>query len=109
GVISIFLKNGISEQTQTAPNYKTLTIFGYSKPSKWRAPDYDNPQVDHSIGDYRSTIYWNPEIAIDKNTGEKTFSFFAADLESTYRIEVQGVARDGSLIHFVYHVMVNSN
>ncbi|MBK7653350.1 MAG: TonB-dependent receptor plug domain-containing protein [Flammeovirgaceae bacterium] len=109
GVISIFLKNGISEQTQTAPNYRTLTIFGYSKPGKWIGPDYDNSKVDHSAGDYRSTIYWNPEIAIDKNTGDKTFSFFAADLESTYRIEVWGVARDGSLIHFVYHVMVNSN
>lgn len=109
GVISVYLKEGASDADPVSPNYKELSVFGYSKTNKWLGPDYDNLQVDHSIGDYRSTIYWNPEIAIIRNAGETTLSFFAADLESTYRIEVQGVALDGSLIRVVSHVIVNNN
>lgn len=46
--------------------------------------------------DVRATVYWQGNVQTDEN-GKANLSFFAADLPTTYRIVVQGVAEKGQL------------
>jgi hypothetical protein len=49
------------------------------------------PQETHRKPDFRSTIYWNPDVRTDKN-GKATVSFFATDDIGKVKILVRGLA-----------------
>lgn len=91
GVIAVYTKSGVSVDT-TDPNFQTLKLPGFSKSRKFLAPDYENSQTDATQTDFRSTIYWNPNVETDSKTGASTVSFYAADLPGLYRVVVEGVS-----------------
>jgi TonB-dependent SusC/RagA subfamily outer membrane receptor len=71
---------------------------GYHVKPEFYAPPYDVYGVrEATFTDNRSTIYWNGELATDKN-GKAQFSFFTADLSGTYTIRVVGITSKGDLV-----------
>jgi TonB family protein len=44
--------------------------------------------------DFRSTLYWNPHLKLD-STGKGSFSFYASDAVSSYRITAEGFGEPG--------------
>ena len=44
----------------------------------------------------RSTIYWKPELATDKD-GKASFDFYNADGTGTYRVTIEGIDEKGNL------------
>lgn len=97
GVIAVYTKSGISMDT-TDPNFQTIKLPGFSRVRKFQAPDYSNPTTDATAGDYRATIYWNPDVQTSAN-GKAEVTFFAADLPGMYRVVVDGITADGKPIH----------
>lgn len=98
GVIAVFTKAGSVHNKTALQNTKTVDthkISGYSIPREFRSPDYDSPLIDKEKPDYRSTIYWNPNLSIEDISGSCSVSFFAADLPGKYRIVVEGVTETG--------------
>jgi hypothetical protein len=93
GVISVYTKTGTSVDN-TDPNFQTIKLPGYSKTRKFQAPDYARPKED-TQADYRSTLYWNPDVTVDPTTGLGVGTFYASDLAGQYRIVVEGVAGNG--------------
>jgi hypothetical protein len=75
-----------------------LKVPGYSPARIFRAPDYSDPATDQTQNDFRSTIYWNPKIITSPEAGKATVSFYAADLEGSYRIIVEGISDHGDPI-----------
>ena len=47
----------------------------------------------------RPTLYWNPNIIMDKNNPEFNFRFYNNDGAGNYRIVLEGVNTEGKLIH----------
>jgi len=93
GVISIYTKEGITDIPGNSKRSKPLQVIfiqGYAKPRQYFFPNYER-QPESSTADYRSLLYWNPDVTTEYETGQATVSFFAADLETTYRIVVEGV------------------
>ena len=110
GVLSIYTKTGPSDAINaTTKNFQFLKVPGYSAPRKFRAPDYDDQQTDVSKADYRSTLYWNPEVKTDSNTGIATLSFFASDLSGRYHVVAEGVTSQGKPVRKEYTIMVENN
>lgn len=110
GVISIYTKTGPSgEDLKVTPNFQTVKIIGYSRSREFRFPDYDDKDTDLKMADYRSTIYWNPEVVTDVKTGTASVSFFASDLQGKYRIVAEGVTQNGEPIRSVYFLDVDNN
>jgi hypothetical protein len=71
---------------------------GFTVPSNFPMPDYDDRQTRKSkTPDVRTTIYWNGNIVTDKN-GEASFTFYLADAPETYIVTVTGVTADGGKI-----------
>ncbi len=94
GVIAVYTKEG-GGVDRTDPNFQIIKLPGFSKTRNFTAPDYAKPSTDAAQADYRSTIYWNPNVDVDAKTGVATVSFFAADLAGLYRVVVEGVTASG--------------
>ena len=109
GVLSIYTKQGISEEAlKVAPNFQSVKISGYTSSRNFKFPNYDDKDTDTSKADYRSAIYWNPNVAADPKTGTITVSFFAADLPGKYRIVAEGVNEQGEAARCVYFLEIGN-
>ncbi|HWA33881.1 MAG TPA: hypothetical protein VG737_07115, partial [Cyclobacteriaceae bacterium] len=105
GVIAIFSKRGVKTNRAdfTSPNF--FTVRGFDMPNEFRHPDYQN-NPEGAGPDYRSTLYWNPDVVISGASGVGELSFFASDLAGTYRIVVEGLNADGDPIRSVSFINV---
>lgn len=96
-MISVYTKTGMAVDN-TDPNFQTIKLPGYSKTRKFQAPDYERSK-ENSLADYRSTLYWNPEVSVDALTGMGVVTFFASDLAGQYHVVVEGIAGNGQPLH----------
>ena len=100
GAISITLKRGNSSSivNEINANISTLIPTGYQKPVEFYAPRYDTTvQENHTVPDYRTTIYWKPDILIS-DEGKAFFEFYTSDFQTSYSVVIEGVASDGKII-----------
>ncbi len=68
----------------------------YYRAKEFAAPIYDKQENIETRTDFRNTIYWNPNVEIDK-TGKKTVEFYTSDDITSFRTTLEGVASDGTL------------
>lgn len=108
GIIAVYLKKGIllGDSYKDLLINKSITIKGFTRPLKFLSPDYSNPNQDASVADYRSTLYWNPELQKDTSTGKYSCSFYTSDLPGKYRIVVQGVTIGHKPVYAVKYIEV---
>lgn len=111
GVVSIYTKMGFEEEEAVSErkNIPKLKVAGYAGVRKFNHPIYSNPETDKTITDYRSTIYWNPNVSTKSNTGVASISFFAADLPGKYQVVAEGVTQKGEPIRCVYFIEVRDD
>jgi len=74
--------------------FQLFKMGGFTKEQKF--PDFENSTQNRSLIDYQPTVYWNPFLQTDPETGEVSFSFYSGDRETTYRIVIQGLT-DGNM------------
>lgn len=97
GIIAIYTKsastNASAANVSAYANldYQRLKLKGYTKSLNFRHPDYSTPGEERA--DFRTTLYWNPKLEF--NNGLSEFSFFSADIETSYRIQIVGVTKLG--------------
>ena len=96
GVILIELKNGGSAHYyRPSLGLATLYPLGYQKPAEFYSPQYDVPdslQTDKT--DFRTTIYWNPQIQTD-STGRTKVSFYTTDMNHDMEYVLEGITENG--------------
>jgi hypothetical protein len=54
---------------------------------------------DFQATDYRSTLYWNPKMRLDKSNRKISFEFFNKDISNKFRVVIEGMNQDGKLCH----------
>ncbi|SKB88782.1 TonB-dependent receptor plug domain-containing protein [Daejeonella lutea] len=69
---------------------------GYTVSRTFYSPDYAAPETQKAKADFRSTIYWNPDIFSDKGV-VKPIEFYTADRPGIYRVVVEGLDYKGRL------------
>jgi len=107
GVLSVYTKHGVSEGgPKTQKSISTMKATGYSRPAKFRSPDYGIPGTNAGLPDYRSLLYWNPTIHTNSKTGSATLSFFASDLHGRYRVVVEGITASGKPVRSVRFIEI---
>lgn len=100
GVISITTRKtvggnrGVGERGR----FERINITGFSSVNKFSSPNYTAASDLHDRADYRSTIYWNPNVSTDEGNLAR-ISFYAADLPGQYRIIIEGITHDGTVVH----------
>lgn len=104
GIISVYLKAG-AVATERDSGIQSFTLNGFHKPLTFLSPDYANVSTETDAADYRSTIYWNPELTPD-STGTFRFEFYTSDLPGPYRITVEGLSNNGQPVRYQKYIQV---
>lgn len=87
-----FGKAEAAKPVQRVANNRTT----YYRARQFAAPVYDKEQNVEVRTDFRSTVYWNPAVEIDR-TGKKTVEFYNSDDITSFRASVEGVSADGMI------------
>jgi hypothetical protein len=85
-----------------------IAAKGYYKARTFYSPKYDNAKANAAavkIRDLRTTIYWNPELPVDKD-GNAAIDFYNADSPGKYRVVIEGMDGNGNLGRQVYRYEV---
>ena len=93
GVIVINVKEDIAANSDEG----TIKISGYDIVKEFYQPKYENTEIkNNSIPDFRSVLYWNPNVTTDEN-GEALVDFYTSDEVSNYHITVEGLSSTGQI------------
>ncbi|PXX29757.1 MG2 domain-containing protein [Arenibacter sp. ARW7G5Y1] len=97
GVVAIYTDRGRSFDFKQKENFGVTNIIveGFYKARKFYSPIYGGRQkTDRIKSDYRTTLYWNPEIVVNDNISTY-FSFFTGDVPGEFTIKVEGITANG--------------
>ncbi|HNP95066.1 MAG TPA: carboxypeptidase-like regulatory domain-containing protein [Cyclobacteriaceae bacterium] len=106
GVIAVYLKQGSDTAYEPKETATTSIVEGFTRVNRFASPDY-SVSPDDLKSDFRSTVYWNPEVITDPITGKGTVTFYAADLETTYRVVVEGMNSENAPVRGEYTLTIN--
>ncbi len=101
GVVSITrCKGAPALKGASTPNLAVLRPLGFSEPDEFYSPVYDTPEKKSDpTPDLRTTVYWEPSLRTDPE-GKARIGFYTSDDPSSYRIEIEGVADDGTVCRY---------
>ncbi len=86
GVVLITTKNGWNS-TQTRAYATTRTFY---------APIYTSKAAPEVRNDFRTTIFWKPDVTTDEK-GEATIEFYNSDALTTFRATLEGFGETGNI------------
>jgi TonB-dependent SusC/RagA subfamily outer membrane receptor len=78
---------------------------GFYKARTFYSPKYDAVNGNSKEPELRKTIYWNPEIKMDKDGGA-IMEYFNADGPGVYKVTVEGIDNNGTIGRLVYRYKV---
>jgi len=107
GVLIITTKQGGGIDAKDIASIGVLPIApkGFYKAREFYSPKYDNTALPAKQRDFRSTIFWKPELITDKD-GNASFEYFNADGTGTYKVVIEGIDDKGNLGRQVYRYKV---
>lgn len=97
-------KKGMYASAKEQFNLKKISPLGYQRPIEFYSPKYETAQ-DKEMPDYRTTIYWNPAIDLDRE-GKASFSFFTGNDPDRYAVVIEGIMDNGG-IAFLHKYLLN--
>ncbi|MBD1392871.1 hypothetical protein [Mucilaginibacter glaciei] len=97
GVISVYTKRGKGFMFDGKSN-KMFTMPGYTPVKEFFSPDYATGVV-LSKPDLRTTLFWDPNIILNKNHPEQTVKFYNNDVTKKMKLIIEGINFDGKLVH----------
>jgi len=98
GVLLITTKYGSEGKRTPQPSMASITPLGYQPPVEFYVPKYLNTnETSDCHSDYRSTIYWNPNLTFktNSNTRIKLYDIMPSQV---LNITIQGINPDGTII-----------
>jgi hypothetical protein len=77
-------------------NVVHYTPLAVSQPQQFYSPKYEVKPPAIIEPDYRSTLYWEPNITTDQS-GRARVSFYTSDINGKYTVKIAGLNADGQL------------
>ncbi|WP_448103721.1 TonB-dependent receptor [Pedobacter panaciterrae] len=103
--ILIYTKRDYMKNKRYTPNIVNFSVKGFDKGREFYEPKYENGDKNNKIPDFRSTIYWNPDVKTN-NDGKAHFDFYNASEPGVYKVVVEGINAAGQLGRLVYRYTV---
>jgi hypothetical protein len=105
GVLYITTYKGTNTTTSgMAVGILPINAHGFYLAREFYSPKYESSATS-GRPDLRSTIFWKPELATDKN-GNASFEYYNADGHGTYRVVIEGIDEKGNIGRQVYRYKV---
>lgn len=95
GAIAIYLKRGVESKDFKALEFVKLN--GYSTIREFYSPDYEKLGDNAPANDYRTTLYWNASLLMDKTNRRIKIPFYNNDSCKKIRVIIEGINKEGLL------------
>jgi len=96
GVIAIYTRRGKElNGDKDVRGIIEKKVVGFAGYKTFYSPKYTPENIDSDKPDYRSTLYWNPEVITKMGTAE--INFYSSDETGKYHIFVEGISSDGKI------------
>ena len=107
GVLIINTKRGEvnRDYRNYAPGIISYNPKGLYKGREFYSPNYADPKISTKMADFRTTIYWNPNVISD-STGKANVEFYNGDGTGTYKAIVEGIDINGKIGRQIYRYSV---
>jgi hypothetical protein len=99
GAIAIYTRKGGDAATTPGKGLATNTITGYTQVKEFYAPNYSSFNQRNEERDTRTTLYWNPMVNTTPKNKVVTLTFYNNDVSQAFRVIIEGMTRDGRLVH----------
>lgn len=76
------------------------TIAGYTVTRQFYSPDYSTPLEDNVLPDLRTTLFWKPDVHLDKMHPLVNLKFYNNDFSKKLRVIIEGMNEEGQLYHY---------
>ncbi|HEY4155443.1 MAG TPA: hypothetical protein VGM24_08440 [Puia sp.] len=88
-----------AEQQSLIMGNKTgfAVVTGYTAVREFYAPHYTDKISDYAASDFRSTLYWDPEVKLDRSHRKVKLVFYNNDITTKFRIVIEGMNQEGKL------------
>ncbi|HVY76697.1 MAG TPA: hypothetical protein VG890_17835 [Puia sp.] len=87
-----------AQQADILENKTGLAVVtGYTPVREFYAPKYSDKITDYAASDFRSTLYWNSDLHLDKTHRKVKLTFYNNDVTNKFRIVVEGMNQEGKL------------
>jgi hypothetical protein len=107
-IVEITTRSGSGPGIHNTPGTYLYKPLPFSLPGQFYSPRYTVKNRDTAIKDYRSIIYWKPNIFTDKD-GNAKVSFYSADKKGTYTVILEGTDSNGAIGSKRYLVNIKGN
>jgi len=94
--IEITTVSGVGWYRKVEPDVVTYRPIPIFSPQQFYSPKYNVAPSSVVQPDYRSTIYWEPNITTNQN-GKANVSFYTSDIKGAYTIKISGVDVTGGI------------
>ena len=102
GALFVYTKRGDEPGSQPTLMKKS-TLKGYDISNVFKVIDHSNATTSSSA-DYRSTLYWNPYLIVDKANRIANITYYNNDVAKKHLITVRGYREDGTLVELKHLV-----
>ena len=91
--VSVLFKSGYTN----AYSDRCIKMQGFAYPAECYSPDYSKQAPPENAKDYRRTLYWNPNLMLDKD-GKATITLYNNARTTEICVDAAGQAADGTLL-----------
>ena len=97
GAIYIYTKKG-NEKGPVLKGLPFVYIKGYNGQKEFAGPDYNDKSLLKQP-DLRTTLYWNPNIILDKTNNKVRIEYYNNDVSKKLLLKIEGLNAAGKLIN----------
>ncbi len=103
--VEITTKLGLGPFVKKTPNLYLYKPMNYGDTKTFYSPRYTSANKLDKKPDFRSTLYWNPNIVTDEKGNAQT-SFFSSDKKGSYTVWVEGSDLQGNFGFATYKIFI---
>ena len=99
GAIAIYTRRGDDRKSEPGKGLSNNTVSGYNTIRQFYSPNYESISQENEKKDFRTTLYWNPEVITTPGKNKVLLTFFNNDVTKSFRVVIEGMTKDGRLAH----------
>ena len=109
GVIAVYTKTGnTSVDYEKYESGKIIPrVQGFQKPKQFYSPKYTPENIDDPVGDYRATLFWDPNLKFEDNKSK--VEFFTSDKLARYMVYIEGITKNGKILNGSGQIIVDKH